>query len=148
MSLLVTNKYLATQASGFFYIKLFTTCLWECVWVCTCGCRQLQSLRPDPATVTWAVFTYMSSLIRTNLVSDGRMFRLEAWRTGPGWWQKAVALHCHWGQTVGTHPRLRWGPALKISTWSLSPCSQVNTGHPDPSRENNSFAKKPVKNDT
>lgn len=51
--------------------------------MCSCGCRHLQSLWPDPATVTWAILN-MRNLIRTNLASDSYKFRPEASGTGPG----------------------------------------------------------------
>lgn len=51
--------------------------------MCSCGCRHLQSLWPDPATVTWAVLN-TRNLIRTNLASDSYNFRPEASGTGPG----------------------------------------------------------------
>lgn len=117
--------------------------------MCKCGYRQLQSLRPDPATVLWAVFAYrsnLSNLIRANLVSDGCTFRPEMWRSGPEWWHKAVSLCSCWGFALGRGLRLRWALALEASTWRFSPCRGVYMGHPNTDRWKNCFMKKLVKN--
>lgn len=98
--------------------------------MCSCACRHLQSLWPDPATVTWAVLN-TRNLIRTNLASDSYNFRPEAPGTGPRCggrklWPCAMAGAAPRGEGPGLSPAARraffWRSLWKhgIQLWTVT----------------------------